>query len=147
MFSENSPSYELPPCCDVMGLSNLITVPYVARPVFFFLFVLCIKHKTGQATYAFGLFHITLNNRDKIALFLRFALPSTIRRIRQEKTTFREHCTNRRNLRFSADGECFTNWSFQISQSKCGGNCDHLRFQSDGAVFKILHHSADISKY
>ena len=26
-FSENSPSYELPPCCDVMGLSNLITVP------------------------------------------------------------------------------------------------------------------------
>ena len=27
MFSENSPSYELPPCCDVMGLSNLITVP------------------------------------------------------------------------------------------------------------------------
>ena len=27
MFSENSPSYELPPCCDVMELSNLITVP------------------------------------------------------------------------------------------------------------------------
>ena len=27
MFSENLPSYELPPCCDVMGLSNLITVP------------------------------------------------------------------------------------------------------------------------
>ena len=27
MFSENSPSYELPTCCDVMGLSNLITVP------------------------------------------------------------------------------------------------------------------------
>ena len=105
------------------------------------------KAKTGQATYAFGLFHITLNNREKVALFLLFALPSTIRRIRQEKTTFREHCTNRGNLRFSADGECFANWSFQISQSKCGGNCDHLRFQSDGAVFKILHHSADISKY
>lgn len=26
-FSENSPSYALPPCCDVMGLSNLIIVP------------------------------------------------------------------------------------------------------------------------
>ena len=130
-----------------MGLSNLITVPYVACPVLSCFFAFCIKQKTSQATYAFGLFHITLNNREKVALFLLFALHSTIRRIRQEKTTFREHCTNRRNLRFSAAGECFTNWSFQISQSKCGGNCDHLRFQNDGAVSKILHHSADISKY
>ena len=31
-FSKNSPSYELPPCCDVMGLSNLITVPDCFRP-------------------------------------------------------------------------------------------------------------------
>ena len=34
MFSEISPSYELPPCCDVMGFSNLITVPDCV--IFFF---------------------------------------------------------------------------------------------------------------
>ena len=41
MFSENSPSYEMPPCCncDVIGLSNLITVPDYKQPIKFLVFV------------------------------------------------------------------------------------------------------------
>ena len=65
------------------------------------------QRKTRQTTYVFGLFHITLNNCEEVALFLRFALPSTILRIRQEKITFWEHGTSRRNIRFSVDRECY----------------------------------------
>ena len=67
------------------------------------------KQRKTKLGHLFGLFHITLNNFRNVDLFLRFALPSTSPQIRQEKRTFREHSRNRRNLRFSVDGECFKN--------------------------------------
>ena len=61
-FSENSPSYELPPCCDVMGLSNLITVPDCSRITY-------PGHHMNQGMYITVVTCDVLDNFSKFYLF------------------------------------------------------------------------------
>ena len=74
---------------------------------------LCRKKKNKQET-KLGLVHITLENFEKAASFLRLCLPSTL--IRRE--AFRKRSSKLRKLktptfRFRADGKHFKNEAFR----------------------------------